>query len=126
MSKFLAKNRTEVKRLSIQDESGAVLAEFSIVKPTLGDQMRVAKAATLAGEMDAKGEPVGAVGQLMIAARTVAETFMDPETGTRAFQQADAEAILDTAWFNAYLEQEMAEGQKSPKAEGPKAKARGK
>lgn len=112
-----AKNRKEVQRLKIQDESGEPLGEFSVVKPTLGDQIRIFKAAKAAGECDDAGKPVDSVAQLMMFARTIAATFMDGQTGEALYSQSDAEAILDEPWFNAYVDQHL---EKAEEASGPK------
>lgn len=91
--KLLAKNRRVVKSAEIDGVT------VQIIKPTMGDRLRLIEQARAAGEMDEKNEPTGDRAGARMLARIAVAVIHDPETGRPMFSVNDVDELLDESWL---------------------------
>jgi len=91
--KLLAKNRRVVKTAEIDG------VKVEIIKPTMGDRLRLIEQARAAGEMNEKNEPTGDRAGARMLARIAVCVINDPETGRPMFSVNDVDELLDESWL---------------------------
>lgn len=91
--KLLAKNRRVMKTAEIDG------VKVEIVKPTMGDRLRIIEQARTAGEMNERNEPTGDRAGARMLARIAVCVLHDPETGRPMFAVADVDELLDETWL---------------------------
>lgn len=88
--KLLAKNRRVVKDVEIDG------VKVQIIKPTMGDRLRLIEQARAAGE---KNEPTGDRAGARMLARIAVCVINDAETGRPMFSVNDVDELLDESWL---------------------------
>ncbi|RJS14612.1 phage tail protein [Corallococcus sp. H22C18031201] len=91
--KLLAKNRRVVKSVEVDG------VKVDIVKPTMGDRLRLIEQARAAGEMSEANEPTGDRAGARMLARIAVCVMHDAETGRAMFSANDVDELLDEAWL---------------------------
>jgi hypothetical protein len=91
--KLLAKNRRVVKTVEIDG------VKVEIIKPTMGDRLRLIEQARAAGEMNEKNEPIGDRAGARMLARIAVCVINDAETRRPMFSVNDVDELLDESWL---------------------------
>nr|BDT33768.1 phage tail protein [Myxococcus sp. MH1] len=94
--KLLAKNRRVVKSVEIDG------VKVDIIKPTMGDRLRLIEQARAAGEMTEKNEPTGDRAGARMLARIAVCVMQDAETGRPMFSVNDVDELLDESWLEDF------------------------
>ncbi|QSQ17178.1 phage tail protein [Myxococcus landrumensis] len=91
--KLLAKNRRVVKSVEIDG------VKVDIIKPTMGDRLRLIEQARVAGELTETNEPTGDRAGARMLARIAVCVMHDAETRRPMFAVNDLDELLDEAWL---------------------------
>ena len=94
-SKLLAKNRKTLKSAAVEVDGEPITVQ--IIKPTLGERLRVIESAQNAGEVDAEGKPTSPFNGARVTARMICTCmYLD---GQPLFRADDHEEVLVAPWF---------------------------
>ncbi|ABF91954.1 phage tail assembly chaperone [Myxococcus xanthus DK 1622] len=91
--KLLAKNRRVLKSVEVDG------VKVNIIKPTMGDRLRLIEQAREAGEMTEKNEPTGDRAGARMLGRIAVCVLHDAETGRPMFSVNDIDELLDESWL---------------------------
>ncbi|TQF12478.1 phage tail protein [Myxococcus llanfairpwllgwyngyllgogerychwyrndrobwllllantysiliogogogochensis] len=94
--KLLAKNRRVMKSVEIDG------VKVNIIKPTMGDRLRLIEQARAAGEMTEQNEPTGDRAGARMLARIAVCVMNDAETGRPMFAVNDLDELLDESWLEDF------------------------
>lgn len=92
--RLLKKNRKVATTISIDLEDGTS-ETLTVLKPTVGDRLKVIEQAKAAGELDEKGEPKDQRAQVMLGARMVKSLLC--KDGLPVFAETSLEELVDWA-----------------------------
>lgn len=103
MSILKKKPRAVAKAVNLDMGDGET-AVINLVKPTIGDRMRLAEQSKLAGDLNEKNEPRSEFAMARMGARAMVMLCQTPD-GKPAFDAGDVEGLLDAPFFVALLQE---------------------